>query len=60
MKGCVKAKIWHNETEWKDRRIQIVVFPETVASFAFSELDLEVSDFFLSLNKIIFQTWQVK
>lgn len=39
MKGCVKAKIWHNETEWKDR---IVVFPETVASFAFSELDLEL------------------
>lgn len=42
MKGCVKAKMWHNETEWKDRRIQIVVFPETVASFAFSELDLEL------------------
>lgn len=42
MKGCVKAKIWHNEAEQKDKRIQIFMFPKNEASFRFCELDLEL------------------
>lgn len=26
--GCVKAKIWHNEAEWREKGIQITMFPK--------------------------------
>lgn len=43
-RGCVRAKIWHNEAERRDKRIEIIVFPKNSdkASFRFCELDMDL------------------
>lgn len=42
MKGCVKAKMWHNKKEWKENSGSLCSQKNIRASFRFSELDFDL------------------